>query len=76
MIAKKALCNKIHEIYPEIGACGRDLKVTWDDERNVWAIDFKKDGLRMKHYLENEDAAPCLEGRQCVSLGIELGQFL
>lgn len=31
--------------------------------------------LRIKHYLENEDAADCVIGEKCVGLGIEFGQF-
>jgi len=31
---------------------------------------------RIKHYLADEDAALCLEGKQCVSLGLEFGQFV
>ena len=73
---KSKLCNKIHEIYPEIGECDNDLKVAWDNERDVWVVDFKKDGYPVKHYLEKEDATPCMEGKQCIGLGIEFGQFL
>jgi hypothetical protein len=38
MYEKTALCNKINEIYPEIGECDKDLKVVWDSERNVWDV--------------------------------------
>ncbi len=76
MYGKTALCNKINEIYPEIGECDKDLKVVWDSERSVWEVNFKKDGHRIKHYLENEDAAACMEGKQCIGLSIEFGQFL
>jgi len=30
----------------------------------------------MRHYLEEKDAAACLEGEQCIGLGIDFGQFL
>ena len=56
MISKEALCNKIHELYPQIGVCDIDLKVDWDEERNAWAVDFKKGVHRIKHYLENKVA--------------------
>jgi hypothetical protein len=72
----RILCDKIHEIYPEIGSCDKELKVVWDNEKNVWEVNFEKDGHRIMHYLENEDAAPCMEGKQCIGLGIEFGQFL
>jgi hypothetical protein len=76
MYGKNELCNKIHEIYPEIGVCGKDLNITWDIEKNVWEVHFKKDEHRIKHYLEDEDASACMEGDQCIGLGIEFGQFL
>ena len=76
MLNKTELCNKIHEIYPEMGDCDKDLNVLWDRERNVWEVNFTRDGHRIKHYLEDADAAPCMEGKQCIGLGIEFGQFL
>ena len=76
MYSKADLCNKIHELYPQIGECDIDLKVEWDGERNAWAVDFKKGVHRIKHYLEDEDATDCLEGKQCFSLGLEFGQFV
>lgn len=76
MISKEALCQKIHDLYPQIGECDVDLNVAWDEERNAWAVDFKKGVHRIKHYLENEDAAACMDGNQCLSLGLEFGQFV
>ncbi|CAB1061556.1 hypothetical protein D1BOALGB6SA_6331 [Olavius sp. associated proteobacterium Delta 1] len=76
MYSKADLCDKIHELYPQSGECHIDLKVDWDNERNAWAVDFKKGVHRIKHYLEDEDAAACMEGKQCVSLGLEIGQFV
>lgn len=76
MYSKTELCSKIHEMYPQIGECNIDLNVDWDKERNAWAVDFKKGVHRIKHYLEDEDAAACMEGKQCVSLGLEFGQFV
>jgi len=76
MYDKAELCNKIHEIYPQIGECDIDLKVSWDEDRNAWAVDFKKGVHRIRHYLEDKDAWQCMDRKQCVSLGIEFGQFL
>jgi hypothetical protein len=76
MYGKTELCDKIHEIYPEIGECDKDLNVAWDNEKNVWEVSFIRNGHRIRHYLENEDASPCMEGNQCIGLGIEFGQFL
>jgi hypothetical protein len=76
MYTKEQLCKKISSLYPEMGACALDLKVAWDEEQSVWAVDFKKDGNDIRHYLDDEDAAPCMDGRHCVGLGIEFGQFM
>jgi len=76
MVSKESLCKKIHELYPQIGECDIDLIVNWDKERNAWAVDFKKGVHRIKHYLEDEDATACLDGSQCLSLGMEFGQFV
>jgi len=37
---------------------------------------IEKYGHRIRHYLEDEDATPSIEGNQCIGLGIERGQFL
>ena len=76
MLDKAQLCDKLHEIYPEIGECNIDLNVNWDNERNVWAVDFTKNGDKIRHYLESEDADLCMDREQCMNLGIEFGQFL
>jgi hypothetical protein len=65
-----------HFIVSQINTQPITMKVVWDSERNVWEVNFKKDGHRIKHYLENEDAASCLEDKQCIGLGIAFGQFL
>jgi hypothetical protein len=43
MYNKTELCNKIQEIYPEIGKCDKDLRVAWDSQRDVWEVSFEKD---------------------------------
>ncbi len=72
---KKELCKKIVELYPEIGECGIDVAADWDEEKKVWVIDLKKGGHKLKHHLEVPDADACLDGRQCVSLGLEIAQL-
>ena len=75
MVDREELCNKIREMYPQMGDCDTDLNVSWDEEQNAWAVDFTHGPDRQRHYLEDADAAACLDGRQCVGLGIEFGQF-
>ncbi len=75
MISKEELCKKITEIYPAIGECGIDVDVDYDDEQARWVVDLKKDQHQLKTFLEEGDAELCLEGKQCVSLGIEIAQL-
>ena len=75
MIEKKELCDKIQQLYPDIGECGIDLMVDFDKRQNAWVVDLKKDGHELKHYLEYPDADNCMEGNQCVSLGLEIAQL-
>jgi len=72
---KKELCEKITSLYPEIGICGIDIDVSYDRGKNVWVVDLKKDEHELKHYLEIPDADSCMDGQQCVSLGLEIAQL-
>jgi carbamoylphosphate synthase small subunit len=76
MIKKNELCQKILEIYPEIGQCGVNLKVDFDKRQKAWVVSLKKDNHKLKHFLENPDAESCMEGKQCVALGIEIAQLM
>jgi hypothetical protein len=73
---KQELCNKIVEMYPEIGVCEIDIMVDWNDKKNVWVVDLKKDGHELQHYLEEPEADNCMGNKQCVSLGLEIAQLV
>ena len=75
MIEKAELCKKITEIYPDIGACGIDLDVEFDQSQNRWVVHLEKNQHHIKTFLEEGDAELCLMGRQCVNLGIEINQL-
>ena len=75
MYDRKELCSKIIELYPEIGECGIDVEVSFDARKNVWIVDLKKDNHELKHHLEIPDADQCVEGKQCVALGLEIAQL-
>ena len=75
MVDKNELCEKIRSIYPDIGECGIAVNVEYDDTQKRWVVDLKKDGQELKTYLEDGDAENCLQGIQCVSLGIEIAQL-
>ena len=76
MIDKDKLCQKIQEVYPEIGQCSIDLKVDFDKRQKAWVVNLKKDTHELKHFLENPDADACMEGKQCVALGLVISQLI
>ena len=75
MVDKDELCKKIRKLYPDIGECGIDINVVFDELNERWSVDLKKGSHKLKTYLENGDAESCLQGKQCVSLGIEISQL-
>lgn len=75
MYDKDELCKKITELYPEIGSCGIDVTVDFDSAQNAWLIDLKKGDHMLKHYLDNPEAKECMEGKQCVALGLDIAQL-
>jgi hypothetical protein len=75
MHSKEELCKKITDLYPDIGKCGIDITVEFDKEKEIWGVDLKKGNHKLKHHLEMPDADACMEGRQCVSLGLEIAQL-
>ncbi len=75
MLSKEKLCQKIRELYPDIGECGIDIDVDFDEEQKRWVVDLKKEGQELKTFLEDGDADKCMIGQQCVSLGIEIAQL-
>ena len=75
MYDKKELCEKIRELYPDIGECGIDVDVDYDEAQKSWTVNLKKDQIQLKHFLEDQDAELCMGGKQCVSLGLEIAQL-
>jgi hypothetical protein len=75
MTDRQALCEKIRELYPDIGQCGLDLDVVWDEAQKAWVVDLKKGRYELKTFLDETDADSCMLGKKCVSLGIEIAQL-
>jgi hypothetical protein len=75
MINKNLLCEKIKSIYPDIGECGIDIDVDYDEEKKSTVVHLCKGNKSIKHYLPDEDADACMAGRQCVALGVEIAQL-
>jgi hypothetical protein len=75
MIDGAELCEKIRTIYPDIGECGIDIVAAYDNDRKAWVVQLKKESQDLKTYLEDGDAEMCMQGKQCVSLSIEIAQL-
>jgi len=75
MIDKNQLCEKIRDIYPDIGECGVDINTEYDVENKRWVVGLTKGSHSLRTYLEDGDAEICLAGGQCVGLGIEVAQL-
>ena len=75
MPTKEELCKKIKAVFPEIGACGINLKVDYDENNKAWVVDLKKGEHELKTFLEEAEAQECMDGKQCVSLGLQIGQL-
>lgn len=73
---RQELCGKIQEIYPDIGQCAIDVDVEYDEEKKAWVVHLEKGGKRLDTYLEDQDAQACMEGKQCVSLGLQISQLV
>jgi len=68
MYDRAEICRKIMEILPELGNCGLDLKVSFDDKLQVWRVSYDEEGRHALTFLEEEDVERCLSGRECLSL--------
>ena len=75
MYDKAKICEKIKSIYPDVGECGIDVEVDYDEGQDSLVVYLRKGRKEIKHYLPNEDADACLLGQQCVALGVEIAQL-
>ena len=72
---KKELCEKIISIYPDIGECGIDVDVDYNEAKKAWIVELKHGERQLSTHLEDEDADACMEGRECVYLVTQIAQF-
>jgi hypothetical protein len=75
MIDKFALCQKIKELYPDIGECGIDINVDFDPQENTWVVNLKKDDHELKTFLEKDEAEKCMIAEKCVGVGFDIAQL-
>ncbi len=71
-----ALENKILEMYPEVQKNGISFGITFDEAKNAYVIKFSKAGNELTTHLEKKDADDCMNNIKCVSLGVQVAQFV
>jgi hypothetical protein len=68
------ICRRITEVLPELGVCGFDINVTHDDALKAWRVNYDDEGQRALTFLDDADVERCLEGNECLSLGLMIHQ--
>jgi hypothetical protein len=68
--------NKIKELYPDIIKNRVRVHCDYDEHQSIWQVQFKKGKYVFKTLLEKGDVDLLLSGQNCLSLTIELQQFL
>lgn len=71
-----ALEERIMDMYPEINRHGISLGIRFDKDKDAWVIRFKKGTHELETFLEKKDADECMDGKKCVYLGVQLGDFI
>lgn len=72
----KVLQSKLREMYPDIESHKMDLSLAFNETKDAWIVKLTKGGHELTTHLERKDAEACLEGVQCVYLGVQIGQFV
>ncbi|WP_243361177.1 hypothetical protein [Fundidesulfovibrio terrae] len=70
------LSERIKAFYPEIAKHDLSMQVTDDTSRKAWAVEISKGGHKLKTYVDYADAEGCVEGKECVHLSTQIGQFI
>jgi len=69
------LKKKILELYPDIEACGLSLGMAFDEGKDAWILTFEKESHNRHAFLDKSDADACMEGNQCIYLGVIIAQY-
>ncbi|WP_029897489.1 hypothetical protein [Desulfohalovibrio reitneri] len=75
-VDQQQVMAKIKEMYPEIDKYGLQASLSFDDQKDAWMLELKKDEHELVTHIEKADAEKCLEGVECVYLSHQIGQFV
>ena len=71
-----ALENKLLDMYPDITKNGFAPMMSFDQEKNAWAVKLKKGQQEFTVYLNKKDADACMDGTFCEDFGTEIAKKL
>ena len=71
-----ALKDKILQMYPEIEQHRLAVNLVFDTVKDAYVVTVHRDGHELTTHLERADADDCMNGVKCVSLGIQVEQFV
>ncbi len=63
-------------MYPEIEDHKVSVGLNFDEQTNAYILTFKRGTEALTTHLEKQDADDCMKGIKCVSLGIQVAQFI
>ena len=72
----EALKTKILEMYPEIEKMQVVSSLIFDQGKNAYVLKLTKGPHELSTYINKADADRCLDGHVCVSLGVQVGEFM
>lgn len=72
----KILEARLREMYPEISKHELALSTCFDTNKDAWIVQLSKGKHELTTHLEKTDAEACLDGVQCIYLGVQIGQFV
>ncbi len=75
-VDQKALESTITQMHPEITKHGLSLSLSFDADTDSWIVKLSKGKHKLTTHLEKKDAEACLDGIQCIYLGVQIGQFV
>jgi trehalose utilization protein len=75
-VDQKALESTIRGMYPEIIKHSLSFSLNFDTDTDSWIVTLSKGKHKLTTHLEKKDAEACLDGIQCIYLGVQIGQFV
>jgi hypothetical protein len=71
-----ALKEKILEMYPELLRHNVAVNLVFDEAKDAYVVKMHRGSHEMTTHVERKDADDCMGGVKCVSLGIQVEQFV